>query len=239
MFDVILALLGLGVFPILGAVADEGNEDDEGGSGDSEGAPADNSASDGARGRDNPPTPEELQRMYENKQLHTPSDFEHELGKRLERERKKQEAEAEKERKRQETEAYKEQEKYKEAYEAEEKSRQSAEEERDKAVQTLNSERIHNSLQSSLRDAGINSERVGPALRIADTSDVTIADDGTVSGVDKVVEAVKKDSPEWFEAERKPANGSPPSPRPANNARSEDDDEKARERARRQTRSAF
>lgn len=56
---------------------------------------------------------------------------------------------------------------------------------------------INSELKGALRDAGINAQRLGLALVVADTSAVEI-NEGAVQGLEGVVEAIKKESPEWF-----------------------------------------
>jgi hypothetical protein len=57
-------------------------------------------------------------------------------------------------------------------------------------------------LENSLRDAGINPDRIAAAVKIADVSGVKI--DGTeVSGVSEAVESLKVESPEWFQVHRR------------------------------------
>jgi multidrug efflux pump subunit AcrA (membrane-fusion protein) len=58
-------------------------------------------------------------------------------------------------------------------------------------------------LKSALRDAGINPGRIEGAVKLADLGSVTVTDTG-VAGIEKVVEAVKAASPEWFGAAGKP-----------------------------------
>jgi hypothetical protein len=54
------------------------------------------------------------------------------------------------------------------------------------------------SLRDALRDADINPERMKLALKVADVNSLEVADDGSVSGVEGVVEQIQTDSPEWF-----------------------------------------
>ena len=53
-------------------------------------------------------------------------------------------------------------------------------------------------LRDSLRDAGINPERLKGAMRLADTSALEVDKEGNVSGLDEVVEAVREEAPEFF-----------------------------------------
>jgi hypothetical protein len=53
-------------------------------------------------------------------------------------------------------------------------------------------------LRDSLRDAGINPERLRGAMRLADLSALEVDGEGNVSGLDEVVEAVKEEAPEFF-----------------------------------------
>lgn len=53
-------------------------------------------------------------------------------------------------------------------------------------------------LRDSLRDSGINPERLKGALRLADMSSLEVDSEGNVSGLEEVVEAVRTESPEWF-----------------------------------------
>jgi hypothetical protein len=55
-------------------------------------------------------------------------------------------------------------------------------------------------LRDSLRDAGINPERLKGAMRLADTSALEVDSEGNVSGLDEVVEAVREEAPEFFGA---------------------------------------
>ena len=53
-------------------------------------------------------------------------------------------------------------------------------------------------LRDSLRDAGINPERLKGAMRLADTSALEVDREGNVSGLEEVVEAVREEAPEFF-----------------------------------------
>jgi hypothetical protein len=53
-------------------------------------------------------------------------------------------------------------------------------------------------LRDGLRDAGINPERIGAAMRIADTQALEVDAEGNVSGVAEVIEAVSEEAPEFF-----------------------------------------
>lgn len=53
-------------------------------------------------------------------------------------------------------------------------------------------------LRDALRDSGINSARLPLALRVADLESLSVDDEGAVSGIEGVVEAIKEASPEWF-----------------------------------------
>jgi hypothetical protein len=70
--------------------------------------------------------------------------------------------------------------------------------EREQALQSANQRVITSELRSALTNAGINPERMGAAARIADTSSLEVADDGTVKGLEDAVKGVKETSPEWF-----------------------------------------
>lgn len=62
----------------------------------------------------------------------------------------------------------------------------------------LASVRKEYALRDALRDAGINSERIALALRVADRDSLEVGDDGTVTGLEDAVTALNDASPEWF-----------------------------------------
>ena len=64
-------------------------------------------------------------------------------------------------------------------------------------------------LRDSLRDAGINPERIKGAMRLADASALEVDADGNVSGLDEVVEAVRDEAPEFFGATERPRVNAP------------------------------
>jgi hypothetical protein len=53
-------------------------------------------------------------------------------------------------------------------------------------------------LRDSLRDAGINPERLKGAMRLADLSALQVDGEGNVSGIEDVVAAVQQEAPEFF-----------------------------------------
>lgn len=61
-------------------------------------------------------------------------------------------------------------------------------------------------LRDSLRDAGINPERMKSAMRLADISALEVDADGNVTGIEDVIESVRTDSPEWFGEQRQRVN---------------------------------
>jgi hypothetical protein len=61
-------------------------------------------------------------------------------------------------------------------------------------------------LRDALRDSGINPERLKGAMRLADMSALEVDSEGSVSGIEEVVEAVRNDSPEWFEQKSQRVN---------------------------------
>jgi len=64
-------------------------------------------------------------------------------------------------------------------------------------------------LENSLRDAGINPERLAAAVKIADVSGVKV--EGTeVSGVTEAVESLKVETPEWFKVRQHSAPDATP-----------------------------
>jgi hypothetical protein len=67
-------------------------------------------------------------------------------------------------------------------------------------------------LRDALRDAGINPERIGAALRIADTAVLGVDAEGNVSGVAEVIEAVSDEAPEFFTARTQQQRVSAPLP---------------------------
>lgn len=78
-------------------------------------------------------------------------------------------------------------------------------------------------LRDSLRDAGINPERLKGAMRLADTSALEVDKDGNVSGLDEVVEAVREEAPEFFGSQERQRISAPQTngtgvPRPAPHA---------------------
>ena len=64
-------------------------------------------------------------------------------------------------------------------------------------------------LRESLRDAGINPERLKGAMRLAETSALEVDKEGNVSGLDEVVEAVREEAPEFFGPQEKPRVNAP------------------------------
>lgn len=73
---------------------------------------------------------------------------------------------------------------------------------RDAAREELKQERINFALESKLRDKGINKDRLSLALKVADTSGVTVTDSG-FEGLDDAAEEVLTNSPEWFQAKER------------------------------------
>lgn len=88
------------------------------------------------------------------------------------------------------------------------------------AAQTAN-ERYTNTLREfalrdALRDSGINPERLrapengtSPAMRLANLSALEVDQSGNVSGIEEVIEAMKKDAPEWFGEQGRPRVNAP------------------------------
>ncbi len=64
-------------------------------------------------------------------------------------------------------------------------------------------------LRDSLRDAGINPERLKGAMRLAETSALQVDKDGNVSGIEDVVDAVKTEAPEFFAEQPRPRVNAP------------------------------
>lgn len=83
----------------------------------------------------------------------------------------------------------------------EERDRLKAEAEAAKAE--AHAARLDAALERALRDSGLKPERLGTAMRLADRSSLEVTG-SEVKGVTEAVEAIKKESPEWF--------GSPGSP---------------------------
>ncbi len=66
---------------------------------------------------------------------------------------------------------------------------------------------VSSELRSALMAAGVNPDRLKVAARLADTSEVEVKDDGTVDGLDDVVEGVKDEAPELFGEPKPPTVG--------------------------------
>jgi hypothetical protein len=64
-------------------------------------------------------------------------------------------------------------------------------------------------LRDSLRDAGINPERLKGAMRLADLSALEVDGEGNVQNVEAVVEAVQTEAPEWFGEQARPRVNAP------------------------------
>lgn len=89
---------------------------------------------------------------------------------------------------------------------------QEVERERDSVKEELEAAYAHvarmtqeTTLREAFSEAGLNPKRMKIALRSADMDLVEVDGDGNVSGVKDAVEAIKEDSPEWFEGDP-PAN---------------------------------
>ena len=67
--------------------------------------------------------------------------------------------------------------------------------------------RIGSALELALRDAGINPERAGSALRLVDLSKLDV-DGQVVKGLDEAVKELKTQSPEWFRVPGSPPDAS-------------------------------
>lgn len=65
-------------------------------------------------------------------------------------------------------------------------------------------------LRDALRDAGINSDRLALAVKVADLSEIQVDKDGKLlSGVDEAVQAIQEASPEWFGSQERPRVNAP------------------------------
>jgi len=86
-----------------------------------------------------------------------------------------------------------------------------AEADRDSWKSMFFDEKRSNALREGLRDASINTERIGSALKLADLSEIEVdTKTGAVSGVEDVVSAIRDESPEWFGETQKQAAPSAP-----------------------------
>ena len=74
---------------------------------------------------------------------------------------------------------------------------------------------ITSSVSLALRDAGINPERAGAALRLVDTSKLAVEGEN-VTGIEDAVKELQAQSPEWFGQKFSPPNASGPGPGPVN-----------------------
>ncbi len=64
-------------------------------------------------------------------------------------------------------------------------------------------------LRDSLRDAGINPERLKGAMRLADMSALEVDSEGNVANIESVVEAVQQEAPEFFGTSERPRVNAP------------------------------
>jgi hypothetical protein len=90
-----------------------------------------------------------------------------------------------------------------------EKARAKAEERASAAEERFTNTLREFALRDSLRDAGINPERLKGAMRLADTSALEVDSEGNVSGLDEVVEAVREEAPEFFGTSERPRVNAP------------------------------
>lgn len=137
---------------------------------------------------------------------------------RLNSEREQRKAEAERK-------ALEEQNEFKALYEKERDACTDLQEKHKAEAESRRNDLIRYELRDSLRNAGINTERLPLALRLADTSLVEV-EDSEVKGLEGVVDSLKKDSPEWFGTTTQDIPGSPPAGDP-----SQLSDEKRKEQA--------
>lgn len=79
--------------------------------------------------------------------------------------------------------------------------------ERNDAQAALRAQRINNAFLTSNKHAWYNPER---ALSLLDLSEVSIADDGSVTGLDKAIEALAKSDPYLIKTADGNDNGTPP-----------------------------
>ncbi len=79
--------------------------------------------------------------------------------------------------------------------------------ERESYVSQVNQRVVSAELRVALQNAGVNPDRLKVAARLADTSEVEVKDDGTVEGLDDVVEGVKDEAPELFGEPKPPTVG--------------------------------
>jgi hypothetical protein len=95
------------------------------------------------------------------------------------------------------------------AAEKAEKAKTKAEERASAAEERYTTTLREFALRDSLRDAGINPERLKGAMRLADTSSLEVDAEGNVTGLDEVVEAVREEAPEFFGATERPRVNAP------------------------------
>jgi hypothetical protein len=79
---------------------------------------------------------------------------------------------------------------------------QAAEESRDKALTAANQRLIKSEFRALARESGIRADALDDAFKLADTSAVSVDDDGNVIGVKDVIEALVKDKPYLAEAKK-------------------------------------
>ena len=91
---------------------------------------------------------------------------------------------------------------------------QAAEESRDKALTAANQRLIKSEFRAIARESGIRADALDDAFKLADTSAVSVDDDGNVIGVKDVIEALVKDKPYLAEqAKKEPKSiGNPSNP---------------------------
>lgn len=80
---------------------------------------------------------------------------------------------------------------------------QAAEESRDKALTAANQRLIKSEFRALARESGIRVDALDDAFKLADTSAVSVDDDGNVVGVKDVIEALVKDKPYLAEQPKK------------------------------------
>ncbi|MEW9697951.1 scaffolding protein [Paenibacillus sp. SI8] len=81
---------------------------------------------------------------------------------------------------------------------------QAAEEAREKALTTANQRLIKSEFRALARESGIRPDALDDAFKLADTSAVSVDDDGNVVGVKDVIEALVKDKPYLAEVKKEP-----------------------------------
>ncbi|UKS30161.1 scaffolding protein [Paenibacillus sp. HWE-109] len=123
---------------------------------------------------------------------------------------------------------------------------QAAEEARDRALTAADQRLIKSEFRAIARESGIRADALDDAYKLADTSAVSVDDEGNVVGVKDVIEALVKDKPYLAEQAKRESKtiGNPSNPNVDNTTKTADQllkeaDEKARRTGRIDDRVAY